>query len=293
MNGGSPRRHSDPLVSSTGTQNPLEGSEISTGELHAIIRLVYEKSGITLSEEKQTLIVGRLGKRLRTLRLKSYRDYLRVVAADQTGAELSLLLDAIATNHTSFFREPKHFAFLTEHILPHLGNRGGSPIEVWSAACSSGEEPYTIAITMQEAGCDDFRLLASDLSTKALAAASAGVYRMSDVKTIPPPLLRKYFERGLGKQEGLARVSHDLRHRVEFKALNLLEVSSLGRQFDVIFCRNVMIYFDQAVQQRVVSMLERHLTPGGYLFIAHAESLNGIRHSLRSVAPAIFRQGVR
>jgi chemotaxis protein methyltransferase CheR len=134
------------------------------------------------------------------------------------------------------------------------------------------------------------RLLASDLSTKALATARAGVYRMERVSTIPKDLLRKYFERGMGAQDGLARVAAPLRRAIEYRQLNLLEIGDLSERFDVIFCRNVMIYFDRHVQQRVVSMLERHLAPGGYLFISHSESLNGITHGMKWVAPAVYQR---
>ncbi len=143
---------------------------------------------------------------------------------------------------------------------------------------------------LHEAGHDKIRLLASDMSTKALATARAAIYPMARVDDVPLPLLRTYFEKGLGEQAGLARITPRLRRQVEFRALNLLEIATLDRPFDFIFCRNVMIYFDKAVQQRVVTMLERQLKPGGYLFIAHSESLNQITHGLEPVVPAVFRR---
>jgi chemotaxis protein methyltransferase CheR len=165
---------------------------------------------------------------------------------------------------------------------------------VWSAACSSGEEPYTLAVSLFDslpnADKTRFRILASDLSTKILRIAEQGVYKMERVENIPIETLRRHFERGMGAQEGLARINGTLRQRVEFRQLNLLEIGTLDRTFAVIFCRNVMIYFDRHVQQRVVSMLERHLRPGGYLFISHSESLNGVTHGLRWVAPAIYQR---
>ena len=145
-------------------------------------------------------------------------------------------------------------------------------------------------MTLLEAGVERFRLLASDLSTKVLAIARPGVYKIDRVQGVPPALLHKYFERGLGQQEGLARVVPEVRHHIEYRALNLIAMDPLDRVFDFIFCRNVMIYFDKPVQQRVVSMLERHLAPGGYLFVSHSESLNGIRHGMRWVAPAVYRR---
>lgn len=272
----------------------VETAALTQKELATIVALVYEKSGITLHDGKRELITARLQKRLRQLGLNSYSEYLQRLAHDQSGDELTALLDAISTNHTSFFREPQHFEFLTTRGLAELTARAaGRPLAAWSAACSSGEEPFTIVMTALEAGYPDIRLLASDLSTKALLSARRGVYPIERVEGIPRPVLRKYFERGLGDQDGLARVAPAVRRLVEFRALNLIEITHLGQNFDFIFCRNVMIYFDRAVQQRVVAMLERHLTPGGYLFIAHSESLNAIDHSLEWVAPAVYRRRAR
>ena len=267
---------------------------LTSRELQAIVRLVYEKSGITLSDAKHGLVSARLQKRLRHGGFSSYASYLAHVERDASGQELTELLDAIATNHTSFYREPQHFEFLRTQVLPAAATQRRAP-SIWSAACSRGDEPYTIAMTLRdhlpEPLLGEARVLASDLSTKALRVAAAGVYPLDHVAGLPPDTLRRHFERGIGAQEGLARVATAVRAHVQFRRLNLLEITSLGQQFDVIFCRNVMIYFDHATQQRVVSMLERHLAPSGYLFIAHSESLNGINHRLRWVAPAIYQQG--
>jgi chemotaxis protein methyltransferase CheR len=273
----------------------FEPAPITDKELGAVIKLVYEKSGITLHDGKKALVTARLQKRLKALDVGSYTEYLDYLGRDSSGGELVLLLDAIATNHTSFFREPQHFELLKSRVLPELvAARRAGPIEIWSAACSSGEEPYTLAMVLQEALSEpdraSARILASDLSTKVLSMAAAGVYKLDRVEGIPRELLRKYFERGLGAQAGLARVRAALQQMVAFRQLNLLEIADLGKRFPVIFCRNVMIYFDRAVQQRVVGMLERHLLPGGYLFISHSESLNGISHGLKWVAPAVYRR---
>ena len=271
----------------------LGEARLSDAELSRIVRLVYDRSGITLHSGKRALVLARLQKRLRSGGFTSFRDYLAHVEADTSGAEITSLLDAIATNHTSFFREPQHFDFLRSTIVPTLAQ---SPIRIWSAACSSGEEPVTIAISLLDAlGANPqsrIRILASDLSTKALAIANAGVYKMERVAGIPLDVLRRHFERGLGAQSGQARVAAHVRRLIEYRQLNFLDTSDLGERFDVIFCRNVMIYFDRDVQQRVVSLLERHLVAGGYLFISHSESLNGTSHGLRWVAPAIYRKVV-
>lgn len=274
---------------------PLDASPVlSARELKTIAAIVYERAGIRLHDGKRELVTARLQKRLRHLGLDSYREYLHHLETDQSGEEMVAFLDAIATNHTYFFREEQHVAFLRDRIVPALETRPGRPpVEIWSAACSTGEEPYTLAITLADVlkdGADGFKMLASDLSTKALATARSGVYRMERVKDLPLDLLRRHFERGMGQQQGLARVSMALRRHVEFAQLNLLEIGDLGRRFDVIFCRNVMIYFDRMVQQRVVTMLVRHLRPNAYLFISHSESLNGISHGLTWVAPAVYQR---
>jgi len=225
---------------------------------------------------------------------RSFADYVKFVEADTAGDEIVALLDAITTNHTSFFREEQHFQYLAETVIPTLRAAGRPGLKVWSAACSSGEEPYTLGMTVADALRPEelahTRIFASDLSTKVLRTAREGVYRMERVEGLPREVLRQHFEKGLGEQAGLCRVGPKVRSLVEFDRLNLLEIADLGRRFDVIFCRNVMIYFDRAVQQRVVSMLERHLTPDGWLFISHSESLNGIDHGLQWCGPAIYRR---
>ena len=268
---------------------PLEPTE---RDLSAIIQLVYQRSGISLHHGKRELVTARLQKRVRGGGFSSFAAYLAHVKADRSGQAMTTLLDAIATNHTHFFRESQHFDVLAEHVAQVKARCPDGVVEGWSAACSTGEEPYTILIRLREAGHDGVRLLASDISTKALAKARAGVYPMAKVADMPLPMLRRYFEKGLGEQEGLARVALPLRTQVDFRAFNLLDITSLGRQFDFIFCRNVMIYFDKTIQQRVVTMLERHLKPGGYLFIAHSESLNGIAHHLEPLLPAVFRRRI-
>jgi chemotaxis protein methyltransferase CheR len=269
----------------------LESSlEPTERDLSAIIQLVYERSGITLHQGKRQLVTARLQKRVREGGFATFAAYLAHVEDDASGVAMTRFLDSIATNHTHFFREARHFDFLAERVPALRARTHGAGLEGWCAACSTGEEPYTIQMRLHEAGYDNVRLLASDISTKALKAARAAVYPMAKVADVPLPLLRAYFEKGLGEQEGLARVKQPLRELIEFRALNLLEITTLGRLFDFVFCRNVMIYFDKAIQQRVVTMLERHLKPGGYLFIAHSESLNGIVHGLEPIVPAVFRK---
>ncbi len=262
---------------------------LSDREMSQIVRLVYDRSGITLHDGKKPLVVARLQKRLKALSLDSYSDYLKFVEQDRSGDELVQLLDAIATNHTYFYREEQHFTMLTERVVPEL-RRKRPQLSVWCAASSTGEEPYTIAMTLlQQQPSIDFTLMASDISTKALRAAQAGVYKMAAVERLPVELLKRYFEKGMGESAGLVRVRPEVRNRVRYQRVNLLDAGTSNGTFDIIFCRNVMIYFDRDVQQRVVAMLERHLNPGGYLFISHSESLNGVTHGLRWIAPAAYQ----
>jgi chemotaxis protein methyltransferase CheR len=268
--------------------------ELSDRDLATIVGLVYEQSGIALHAGKRALVSARLQKRLRHIGAASFRDYVKRVQTDASGDELTAMIDAITTNHTSFFREPQHFEFLTAVVLPPLLRRG-LPIAGWSSACSTGEEPYTIAITALERFGDDagraLRLLASDLSTQALARARAGLYKVEKTTDLPRHLVLKYFQKGGGRSADLLEVTAPLRKMVEFRQLNLLKPAPSGPKFDFIFCRNVMIYFDQPVQQRVVEGLESRLAPGGYLFTSHSESLNSVRHGLSWVAPAVYRRG--
>jgi chemotaxis protein methyltransferase CheR len=268
--------------------------ELTDFELARIAKLVHDRSGIVLHEGKRPLVMARLYKRLRRHGVTTFTAYINLVERDKTGDELVLLLDAIATNHTYFFREEQHFAFLASRVVPEWrAKRPAGPFRIWSAACSTGEEPYTIAIALADLPVRiEFAVLGSDLSTKAIAAAREGVYRISGVESLPPDVLRRHFERAGDPADGLARVSPDIRGRVTFRNLNLLDVIDTGERFDAIFCRNVLIYFDKGVQQRVVSMLERHLKPGGYLFISHSETLTGIAHAMQSVAPAVYVRAV-
>lgn len=271
------------------------GPECTDRDLAAIVRMVYETSGITLHAGKRALVSARLQRRLRHHGVATFRDYVKLLQCDVTGEELTAMLDAITTNHTAFFREPQHFDFLSSTVLPPLRERGrGAPILGWSAACSTGEEAYTLAITASQAIGDEaprrVRLLASDISTRAIARAAGGVYRAERTADMPRHLVLKYFQRPRTPQPGVLQVTPTVRQMIDFRRLNLLHPAPPGPPFDFIFCRNVMIYFDRAAQQRVVDTLEARLAHGGYLFLSHSESLNGLRHHLKWVAPAIYRR---
>jgi chemotaxis protein methyltransferase CheR len=268
---------------------------LSDRDLAAITQLVYVKSGISLHSGKRALITARLQKLLKQSGFNTFKEYIRHLQTDRSGSELTAMLDAIATNHTAFFREPQHFEFLAQVVLPALQARDDmTPILGWSAACSSGEEPYTIAMTafeqLEGKPGRPLRLLASDLSTKALARATSAVYKADRVSGLPRHFILKYFERGADLPAGTLRIAEHVRRVVEFRQLNLLDSPPPGRPLDFIFCRNVLIYFDRSVQQGVVSRLEERLGSGGYLFTSHSESLNGLKHGLTWVAPAVYRR---
>lgn len=270
---------------------------ITREDMEKIASLVYAKSGIALRPgQKEALVVARLQKRVRAHGFSTIGEYLHYLEGEPTGGELQAMVDALTTNHTGFFRESRHFTYLAEVVVPELtGGRSLRPIAAWSAACATGEEPYSMALVLLDRVPIEqhgrIRLLASDLSTDALQTARAGVYPVERVAHLPRSLLRRYFERGVGPQAGLARVQRSVRTLVDFRQVNLMEVDSLGHQFDIVFCRNVMFYFDRAARQRVVSMLERHLAPNGWLFVSHSESLSEVQHHLRLRLPGVYQRG--
>jgi chemotaxis protein methyltransferase CheR len=265
-------------------------------EFDFIRHLVYERSRINLSPDKRQLVSARLGKRLRATNVPTISDYVRLLQAPDAGEELTHLIDAISTNHTFFFRESAHFDYLRSAVVPEMLARSRterwSRLRVWSAACSSGEEPYSIAITLAECMPSfPWQIEASDISRRILAKAAAGIYSAETVSKVPREILRTHFQRGFGPQEGNYRVKPALQQKVTFHHLNLLDDDLPFREpFHVIFCRNVMIYFDRATQDELVNRLAERLIPGGYLFVGHSESLTQMRHSLQAVKPAVYRK---
>jgi chemotaxis protein methyltransferase CheR len=268
--------------------------QLGAGDMRRISALVYAKSGIALKDSKRTLVLARLQKRLRLQGFNSFGDYVRFLETDRSGRELAAVLDAITTNHTGFFREPDHFHYLADEVLPALMSRGARPVTAWSAACATGEELYSMAIAMMHrvppAGHVRLRLLGSDLSSTAIRQARGAVYTSARVAHLDRPLLHRYFERGLGQQEGLVRVKAEVRRLTEVRHLNLMDIRLPGVLFDVIFCRNAMIYFDRQSRQRVVSMLERHLAPHGWLFVSHSEGLTDVDHRMKWCAPGVYQR---
>ena len=266
-------------------------------EFEFIRTLVYDRSRISLGPDKRELVSARLGKRLRAARLATVGEYCEMLRSPRGDEEISHLIDAISTNHTFFFRENAHFDFLRQVVLPEFLQqrqvRRWARLNVWSAACSSGEEPYSIAMTLDDslaASQWPWRIEATDISHRVLARAIAGIYRDDVVDKLPAGYAQRYFQRGFGPQQGNQRVKAALRNAIVFGQLNLLEGEPASSEpFHVIFCRNVMIYFDRATQQELVNKLARRLVPGGYLFVGHSESLTGIKHPLQTIRPAVYR----
>lgn len=266
---------------------------ITAEEFQRFHTLIYNESGISLGEQKRSLLASRLSKRLRDLDLQTFSEYYNKVTEDQSREEFTRLLDLISTNKTDFFREPKHFDFLRERIIPELERT--KRIRIWSSACSSGEEPYTIAMTLfdtvQNPDQWDFKILASDLSTRVLAKAAAGTYDEERVRDVSPDVIRRHFLRGRGESAGLLKVKAHLADMIQFRRLNLMDDRfPIKNPLDLIFCRNVMIYFDRPTQETLVNKFHHYLKPGGYLFIGHSESLQWVTHPFKSLAPTIYQK---
>lgn len=257
--------------------------------------LVYEKAGIYLKPEKKELLNARLGKRLRALGMDCFADYYNYVVNDGSGDELVQMIDVVSTNFTSFFRESAHFDLLVERALPELTASGRKKeVVIWSSASSSGEEPYTIALVTEDffenRPGQSYRILATDISTRVLAHARRGVYTADRVTKVPKPLLKKYFQRGTGSAEGHVRVKEFLRRRISFERFNLMDNFPWNGELDVIFCRNVMIYFNRETQQALVNKFYRALAPGGYLFIGHSESISSLKHQFAQIASTAYQK---
>lgn len=258
--------------------------------------LIHRQTGIFLPEAKKALVVARLSRRLRALELASFSAYLDVVARD--AAEHTVMLDSICTNETRFFREPRQFEFLERDVLPQWrarGEQGLIPkrIRAWSAACSTGEEPYSLAMLLRThfpiADGWNVEIVASDISTKVLAAAREGVWSIERAEDIPVEYRRAYMLRGVRAEEGKMRAQPSIRSLIEFRRLNLMdERYAVDGAFDLIFCRNVLIYFDRETKAAVIDRLSRHLSPNGLLFLGHSETLHSGAHTLRHAGPTAY-----
>ncbi|MGD0153876.1 MAG: protein-glutamate O-methyltransferase CheR [Thermacetogeniaceae bacterium] len=274
----------------------MNGFDITAEEFHLISSLVYDKFGINLGEHKQSLVIERLQKVLRQGGFSSFKEYYYSVMQDSTGQALLTLIDKISTNHTFFFRESDHFDVLTTAILPEIFNKQpgmGQSLRLWSAGCSSGEEPYSLAMAISESLGQknnnlDLGILATDISVTALESASRGVYSEAQVSQVPLLFRKRYFTL---TPDGNWAVKENLKKAILFRRLNLMrQVYPFKGKFQLIFCRNVMIYFDAPTRNALLGRFYNYLEPNGYLFVGHSESLDRSSGLFKYIKPAIYQK---
>lgn len=273
------------------------GCDLSNRSFSRLAEFVTAELGIKMPETKYSMVQSRLLRRVRELRLGSVEEYADYLFAEADPAEREEFVNAITTNKTDFFREPRHFEFLTQVALPSIERTAGhvGTFRIWSAGCSSGEEPYTLAMVLQQYVCSrpgrDFAILATDVSTRVLEHARAGIYTESQIAPVPPELRRKFLAISRDPAERRVRVIPQLRQKISFYRLNFMEDEySIRDVFDAVFFRNVMIYFDRETQASVIRKICRRLAPGGYLFVGHSESLAGLDIPVETVQASIFRK---
>ena len=287
------------MVSQQGSSRPHSWTRpeaMTEAEFRVFGEFIQSRLGIRMPRNKKGMLESRLIKRLRKLGISSYKKYREYLFSSQgMEAELPHLIDVVTTNKTEFFRENDHFEILAKNILPSWTEKSSSGfLTLWSAGCSTGEELYTAAMVLDSSLKDhtrwDFKLVGTDISNEVLRAAERGIYAEDRVASVPSPFRRKYLMRSKDKSKQLVRIVPELRSRANFSQLNLMEDFSLGEPMDLIFCRNVIIYFERPVQERILGKLTRCLRKGGYLFIGHSESLSGRGLPLRQYRPTVYRK---
>lgn len=272
-------------------------SELRDIDYERISRLVYEQCGINLHEGKRELVKARLGKRLREGNFKSFGAYYSYVTTDEGTDELISMIDSLSTNLTYFFREESHFLKLRQIITEMLNapaHAGQSEkLKIWSAGCSTGEEPYSLAMTVCECAngsSNDAKIKATDISTRVLQMAVKGVFNQDKLKNVSSVMLKKYFQMGCGRWQGHYRIKKNISNMIHFSRFNLMDTPPSSYRFDIIFCRNVMIYFDKVTQAALVNRFYQCLNKGGHLFIGHSESLTGLSHEFKYIEPSVYRK---
>lgn len=264
------------------------GLKLGEKEFLKVRQIIHRYCGINLQEGKEALVQSRLMKRLRKLGISSFEEYLEFVDQDKTGKEFLALVDVLTTNKTNFFREVKHFEFIQSEILPHMSGRNA---KWWSAGCSTGEEPITTAITLLEARkesqWDSVKILGTDISRDVLQVAQNGVYQASKMMEVPESIKRKYFQ-SVGNNQ--FKVIPEVRNMITYGRLNLTEHWPLKGPFQIIMCRNVMIYFNRQTQHELVNKFHQMLEPGGYLFLGHSESIPKENKNFKNIAPAVYQK---
>lgn len=276
-----------------------QGAELSRSEYELFRSLIYKQCGINLGDQKMQLLRARLGKRMRVGSFKSFREYYEFVRNDASGDEMCELLNAVSTNTTHFFRESKHFDFLAVTLRAWMTDtawrQGRNVVRIWSAASSTGEEPYSIAMTVHDVLQNTpelaFKILGTDISTRVLDKAKRGVYPAAALENIPRTFQSRYVSKCTNDGEPAFQIRQELRNHVRFERFNLMsETFPFQNKFDVIFCRNVMIYFDRQTQETLVGKFYRHLAPGGYLLIGHSESLQTLQHPFRYREATVYQK---
>ena len=283
----------------TTTSDARSTPEISEGDFNDARRMLYESTGISLGETKRQMVISRLARRLRSRECSGYGEYLRLVRTEGEGSpEWQEFINCLTTNKTDFYRESHHFDFLAEHLIPSIRASGRRKLRIWSAGCSSGEEPYTLAITLREA-CPasenwELEILASDIDSNVLAHAARGVYEAERAADIPATLLRKYFLKGRGRHEGTVAAKKELKELITFRQINLIEDEwPVNTRFDVIFCRNVVIYFDRPTQETLFKKYYEKLAPGGTLILGHSENIHWMSEHFKSIGATIYESTKR
>ncbi|GAM06601.1 CheR family methyltransferase [Novosphingobium sp. MBES04] len=277
-------------------ENPAAGDTISPAQFKGLAALIREHTGINLPPAKRTMLEGRLRRCAREGGHATLGAYCKWILSQDHGAdEIENLINAVTTNKTDFFREPRHFDYLTETILPQLLESGRREVRCWSAACSTGAEPYTIAMLLdafaQRNSGFEYSILATDLDTRVLSTAIRGIYPREMVDPVPTPLRKAYVMDAKDPRRGEIRIAPALRRKIAFGRLNLMDRHyAIGEPVDMIFCRNVLIYFDRPTQEAVVNRLCDQLRPGGYLFLGHSESISGFQHNLTAASGTVFQR---
>lgn len=275
--------------------NKIYKEKLTTKEFSLLSEFIVENYGIKLPPTKKILLQSRLHKRLKALEMLSFKEYIDYLFSKKgQQEEVVYMMDVVSTNKTDFYREPKHFEFLTQTALPTLLKKKVGRLQVWSAGCSTGEEPYTLAIVLNEFlefyQQSDFSIYASDISTKVLNIANQAIYPENRISMIPYNIRKKYFLKSKKRDDELVRINAYLRNKVSFQRLNFMDSSyNMKNKMDIIFCRNVLIYFERHVQEKVIAKLCRHLSPHGYFFLGHSESITGMNLPLKQISPTIYQ----
>ena len=270
--------------------------EFTRRDFDFLRKISNERTGIVVSDDKFDMFYSRLSRRVRLLGLRNFKEYCDLIKNDQAGAETLELVNSITTNLTSFFRENHHFEYLTDTVVPELVGKNAAQrkIRIWSAGCSTGEEPYSLAITLHDAmaviGGWDVRILATDIDSNVLQTASDGIYPIERVNGLPQSVLRCGFRKGKGEHEGRVKVKQEIRSIIDFKQLNLIAPWQMDEPVDVIFCRNVIIYFDKETKTKLVNRYADNLKQGGYLFIGHSESLFNVSQRFELIGNTVYRK---